>query len=156
RNPWSNLEQYTFENITQWLNKVRDEDIYPTFNTFKQAYDRYEIDDRENELNLQQWLKQINSSIAKYHGETYARNSIDSASLTVLNRVSESQDIANHRTNALNKTDDMNTTSLVSTYITDKNDKKLIDIVDYHVIKWCKLYVDDAQSGWTMPNRDQG
>lgn len=156
RNPWANLEQYTFENIAQWLKKVRDVDIYPTFNTFKQAYERNEIDDREIELKLQQWLKQINPSIAKNHVETYARKSLDLAHLTVLNRVSESQDIANHRTNALNKTDDMNTTSLVSTYITDKNDKKLIDIVDYHVIKWCKLYLDDAQSGWTMPNRDQG
>src|SRR5699024_739202 len=153
RNPWANLEQYTFENIAQWLKKVRDVDIYPTF---KQAYERNEIDDREIELKLQQWLKQINPSIAKNHVETYARKSLDLAHLTVLNRVSESQDIANHRTNALNKTDDMNTTSLVSTYITDKNDKKLIDKVDYHVIKWCKLYVDDAQSGWTMPNRDQG
>ena len=120
RNPWANLEQYTFENIAQWLKKVRDVDIYPTFNTFKQAYERNEIGDREIELKLQQWLKQINPSIDKNHVETYARKSLDLAHLTVLNRVSESQDIANHRTNALNKTDDMNTTSLVSTYITEK------------------------------------
>ncbi|WP_340579092.1 putative inorganic carbon transporter subunit DabA, partial [Staphylococcus aureus] len=45
---------------------------------------------------------------------------------------------------------------LISTYVFNDKKERLIDTLDYHIIKWCKLFIDDAQSGWTMPDRDKG
>ena len=61
----------------------------------------------------------------------------------------------NQYNETINLDDETHTVPLVSTYLMDKDGRRLIDIVDYHVIKWCKLYLDDAQSGWTMPNREK-
>ena len=61
----------------------------------------------------------------------------------------------NQHNETINLDDETHTVPLVSTYLMDKDGRRLIDIVDYHVIKWCKLYLDDAQSGWTMPNREK-
>ncbi|MFH4933960.1 putative inorganic carbon transporter subunit DabA [Staphylococcus cohnii] len=156
RNPWSNLEQYEFKNVAQWLKNVRDVDIYPTMYMFEQAYQRDEIDKDMIEVKLQEWLNQSVISIDRQFAESYARAMLDLSNIVGVTRHSENKRQVNQNNEKINLDDETNTVPLVSTYITDKNDRRLIDVVDYHVIKWCKLYLDDAQSGWTMPNREKG
>ncbi|MGI2251348.1 DUF2309 domain-containing protein [Staphylococcus cohnii] len=156
RNPWSNLEQYEFKDVAQWLANVRDVDIYPTMYMFEQAYQRDEIDKDMIEFKLQKWLNQSVISIDRQFAESYARAMLDLSNIVGVTRHSENKRQVNQHNEKINLDDETNTVPLVSTYITDKNDRRLIDVVDYHVIKWCKLYLDDAQSGWTMPNREKG
>ena len=44
----------------------------------------------------------------------------------------------------------------ISSHVENKDGDRLVNILDHHVIKWCKLYLDDSQAGWTMPNREEG
>lgn len=149
RNPWSNLEQYAFQDVAQWLTNVRDVDIYPTMHMFEQAYQRDEIDKDMIEFKLQTWLNQSMLSIDRQFAERYARAMLDLSNIVDVTRYSENK-------KQVNQHNETHTVPLVSTYLMDKDGRRLIDIVDYHVIKWCKLYLDDAQSGWTMPNREKG
>ena len=34
--------------------------------------------------------------------------------------------------------------------------EKMAHNLNRHVIKWCKLFLDESQAVWTMPNREEG
>lgn len=34
--------------------------------------------------------------------------------------------------------------------------QKSAHLLDHHVIKWCKLFLDESQSAWRLPHREKG
>lgn len=161
RSPWSGLEEKTFDEVASWLKQARKVDIYPARTTIIEARQQGEISDKYIERRFQQWIKDTELSIPKAHAIQYGHQALK---LQPLESYSEKQEGIDELVEDLTESlKGKNTASgqfssvpLISTYVFDDKNEKLIDTLDYHVIKWCKLFIDDAQSGWTMPNRDKG
>ena len=161
RSPWSGLEDKTFDEVASWLKQERKVDIYPARTTIIEARQQGEISDKYIERRFQQWIEETKLSIPKAHATQYGHQALK---LQSLDAYSEEQEIIDELVRDLRESLKENNTAseqltsvpLISTYVFDDKNEKLIDTLDYHVIKWCKLFIDDAQSGWTMPNRDKG
>ncbi|MDN5907523.1 MAG: Na-translocating system protein MpsB, partial [Staphylococcus equorum] len=152
RSPWSGLEDKTFDEVAHWLKQVREVDIYPAIASILEAKKQGEIDERKIEERFQQWLEQASLAIPRENAMKYGRNALKLHPLKSNHHVQGQVDALAQQLEDLDLSSDVkSSTPLLSTYVMDENNKKLIDTVDYHVIKWCKLFVDDAQSGWTMP-----
>ncbi|MDN6630169.1 MAG: Na-translocating system protein MpsB, partial [Staphylococcus equorum] len=157
RSPWSGLEDKTFDEVAHWLKQVREVDIYPAIASILEAKKQGEIDERKIEERFQQWLEQASLAIPRENAMKYGRNALKLHPLKSNHHVQGQVDALAQQLEDLDLSSDVkSSTPLLSTYVMDENNKKLIDTVDYHVIKWCKLFVDDAQSGWTMPHREKG
>ena len=48
---------------------------------------------------------------------------------------------------------------VVQTYsqlIENQGGTRVAQDLNFHMIKWCKLYLDESQAVWSMPNREEG
>ena len=158
RSPWSKLEHKTFDEVAKGLKKARDVDMYPAVATILEAKKQGEIDEDVLTGLFTQWLEATNIVIPKAKAEQFGRNALKLEPLIATKAERHQLEaLSSELSEAFIDNNESETiTPLVSSYVLDKDNKKVIDTVDYHIIKWCKLYFDDAQSGWTMPNRERG
>lgn len=156
RNPWEGLETETFEQVAEWLQKIRDVDIYPSAGFIHQAIEQGQIDkalaynkiDNDVAYNnyripQQEMTKYIESHqllpegpqslITNTDFSDYISQTIAELSLEKLNEVIRPK----------------------SDYLIDTNGKVLSEQLNKQMIKWSKLYVDQFLSSWTMPKREQ-
>ncbi|BBK27106.1 DUF2309 domain-containing protein [Staphylococcus arlettae] len=158
RHPWVNLEDKQFETIGRWLDNSRDVDIFPGKKIIKDAYQKGEIEDSYLVERLEQWIEQQQLNVPFEVAKQYGSNALklDDQPLTI---ESESYDLA--ATTEL-PDDDVFQRWLQrsmpprSKFIKHKPKESYLQLLDYHVIKWCKLYLDENQSSWTMPGREEG
>ncbi|WP_437272034.1 DUF2309 domain-containing protein [Staphylococcus succinus] len=158
RSPWSKLEHKTFDEVAKGLKKARDVDMYPAVATILEAKKQGEIDEDVLTGLFTQWLEATNIVIPKAKAEQFGRNALKLEPLIATKAERHQLEaLSSELSEAFIDNNESETiTPLVSSYVLDKDNKKVIDTLDYHIIKWCKLYFDDAQSGWTMPNRERG
>lgn len=157
RSPWMGLEKLSFEQVARWLKNTRDVDIYPSASMIQSAKRKGEIDETFVEMALQRWLDSHSFHISREAAERFCR-----AALTLDKLPSELLS-----SSELKKLDadlkEWNTESSekaflqpLSMNVKQQSGEKLADILDYYMIKWCKLYLDESQATWTMPNREDG
>lgn len=158
RSPWSKLEHKTFDEVAQGLKQARDVDMYPAVATILEAKKQGEIDEDVLTSLFTQWLEATNIVIPRAQAEQFGRNALKLEPLIATKAEQQQlEELSSElREIFIDNNEPETITPLVSSYVLDEDDKKVIDTVDYHIIKWCKLYFDDAQSGWTMPNRERG
>ncbi|WP_243296254.1 DUF2309 domain-containing protein [Bacillus litorisediminis] len=157
RNPWMGLEKQSFDQVADWLKNTREIDIYPSASMILSAKSKGEIDEAFVKMGLQRWLDSHSFNIPRDVAERfcYAALKLDPLPSNLLS--SRKLEILVDKFSGLN-TDSFENFPMqpISSHIENKDGQRLVNILDYHVIKWCKLYLDDSQAGWTMPNREEG
>ncbi|MGR6856507.1 DUF2309 domain-containing protein [Bacillus halotolerans] len=155
RNPWMGLENQPFDQVASWLKNTRDVDIYPSASMIRSAKNKGEIDEDFVEMGLQRWLDSHSFTIPQDAAERFCHAGLKLEPLP-------SDLLSSHKlekfVNECSGLDHIENVFMqpISSYIENQDGERLINILDHHVIKWCKLYLDDSQAGWTMPNREKG
>ncbi|MEC1435965.1 DUF2309 domain-containing protein [Bacillus spizizenii] len=157
RNPWMGLENQPFDQVASWLKHTRDVDIYPSASMIRSAKNKGEIDEDFVKMGLQRWLDSHSFNIPRDVAERFchAGLTLDPLPSTLLSS-HQLEKLVNECSGL--KTDHIENFFMqpISSYIENQDGERLVNILDHHVIKWCKLYLDDSQAGWTMPNREEG
>ncbi|MBS4175013.1 putative inorganic carbon transporter subunit DabA [Bacillus sp. FJAT-49736] len=157
RSPWMGLEKLSFEQVAGWLKNARGIDIFPSASMIQSARRKGEIDEAFVEKALQRWLDAQSFHIPRKVIERYCRAALELDEIP-------SNFLSSHEIKKLSKNiEEWNNESLekvfvqpLSMIIEPQGGEKLGDILDYHIIKWCKLYLDESQATWTMPFREKG
>ncbi|SEM76533.1 hypothetical protein SAMN05192533_105233 [Mesobacillus persicus] len=157
RNPWLGLEKLSFDQVAVGLKQNRDVDIYPGASMILSAKRKGEIDEAILNLELQRWLDSQSFTIPRDVAERFCQAALKLEELP--SELLSSQEVEK----VVEGFDGLNTEGVeafsmqpISAQIENQDHEKLIHLLDHHIIKWCKLYLDDSQAGWTMPNREEG
>lgn len=155
RNPWMGLENQSFDQIARWLKNTRDVDIYPSASMIRSAKNKGEIDEDFVEMGLQRWLDSQSFNIPRDVAERFCRAGLTLDPLPPDLLSSHKLKELEHTCSELDRIENV-FMQPISSNIENQEGERLVNILDHHVIKWCKLYLDDSQAGWTMPNREEG
>ena len=158
RNPWEGLEDASFDQVARWLKSVRDIDIYPNASTIHRAISNKEID-------LKVFEERLDENRAHYNNRSLSDSDINTYIQRAKNLKTIEEGYFNTKDNEklekwvqTNFKDYKKKEDVIaqSASVFTKEGTRLIDILNAHMIKWSKLYVDDFQSSWTMPKREKG
>ncbi|PAE18419.1 hypothetical protein CHH80_21745 [Bacillus sp. 7504-2] len=157
RSPWLGLEKQSFAGVASWLKETRDVDIYPSALMILAAKRKGEIDEKFVQRALQQWLDSNSFPIPRDEAERFCQAALKLEPLpTELLSSSKLEQLVAHLHELNSGSGGKFTMQPLSSSIENQSHERLINILDHHIIKWCKLYLDDSQAGWTMPNREKG
>jgi uncharacterized protein YbcC (UPF0753/DUF2309 family) len=149
RNPWVGLEGQPFERVARRLKDTCDLDIYPNDVILKAAWKRGEIDQVFLEKGLHHWLSSQNIDMPFDVAERFCKNALLTGEPRQ-NQVSEVNSLAKKLSRFTMMTAKKHSVQTYSQRLKLDND------LDRHIIKWCKLFLDESQAVWSMPNRDKG
>ncbi|WP_412899276.1 DUF2309 domain-containing protein [Bacillus sp. 1P02SD] len=156
RSPWAGLEQQSFEQVARRLENVCDVNIYPSDTMFQTAWNQGEINVVFLEQGLKRWLDTQSLELSREVAEQYCKAVLldhassykleDAELKRLVKKVSQLK--LQIRKNQAVRT--------YSQYLEQLGDGMVGKELNHHIIKWCKLYVDDSLGGWSMPNREEG
>ncbi|MBO1199324.1 DUF2309 family protein [Staphylococcus simiae] len=156
RNPWEGLETETFEQVAEWLQKIRDIDIYPSAGLIHQAIKQHHIDTALVDKQIDNDVMYSNYQIPQQAMTTYiANHQLLSEIPQSLITQPEFKDYLNRTRIEVNLGQWNEVIRPKSDYLIDSNGKLLSEQLNKQMIKWSKLYVDQFLSSWTMPKREQ-
>ncbi|MBB6446260.1 DUF2309 domain-containing protein [Bacillus benzoevorans] len=157
RHPWVNLEGQSFEQTARWFKDTCNLDIYPNESILQSARERGGMDQDFLEKELQQWLSKQSLQLPRETAERFCRtallkNQLSSSTLPV-------SEIKSMAAKLKRFTPQMSEKHAVKTYsqrLEELGKGDAVHELNRHMIKWCKLFLDESQAVWAMPHRAEG
>ena len=158
RNPWVGLEGQPFEQVARRLKDTCDVDIYPNDSIFQSAWKRGEINQDFLEKELQNWLDSQYLELPREVAERFCRAALmldkptSEQQLTIPGLKSMAKKLSRFNSQIIEK----HSVQTYSQRLEQLGGEKMAHDLNRHVIKWCKLFLDESQAVWSMPNREEG
>lgn len=157
RSPWANLEQQTFAEVARRLKDTADVDIVPNDSLLAAARDRGEIRLDLLKTKLQRWLGSQTIDLPLEIAEQYCWSALTKERPNEEEeKEAELQLVAKKLSCFLTIGPNKPIISTVSRRISRLGDDQAEKRLNRHLIKWCKLYLDESQAVWAMPRREEG
>jgi len=157
RNPWMGLEEQSFDQVARWLKAICDVDIYPNVAILQDAKNRGDIDPNYLEKKLQHWLDSQPTDLPRDVVEKFCRAALQLDDLpSSLLVAPELMDLAKKLSNQKLHFFEKPPMRTLSFRLEQQKGVKVAHELDHHVIKWCKLFLDESQAAWSLPNRKEG
>ncbi|MCH6265014.1 DUF2309 domain-containing protein [Neobacillus citreus] len=157
RSPWAGLERLSFEQTARRFKDVSDIEIFPNASVLKSAREQGEIDVKFLKEGLQQWLKQHSSGLPLKVAEEFCRSALTkdlpSSDLTVQPEVKR---LAKKLSGFKYQLKTRQSVKTLSQRFEQIGGESVLRDLNRHLIKWCKLFLDESQAVWSMPNREEG
>ncbi|MFC3885572.1 DUF2309 domain-containing protein [Bacillus songklensis] len=157
RNPWMGLEGQPFELVARRLKDTCDVHIYPNDSMFQSARNRGEINQDFLEMGLQHWLDLQSLELPRGVGERFCRAALmqDKPSSNLL-AVPELKSLARKLRRFKSQITEKHSVQTYSQCLEQLAGERVAHDLNRHIIKWCKLFLDESQAVWSMPNREEG
>ncbi|MDQ0216384.1 uncharacterized protein YbcC (UPF0753/DUF2309 family) [Oikeobacillus pervagus] len=158
RTPWVGMEQESFEEVARRLKTIVDVDIYPNEFVLRSAQNRGEIRQEFLEIQLQKWLDSQSLDIPHDVAERFCRSALllDDPLPSKPLEISELKKIIKKVSHFNCRIIKKQTVKTFSQRMEQLGDGRIAKDLNRHMIKWCKLFLDDIQAVWSMPNRENG
>ncbi|QCJ42125.1 DUF2309 family protein [Bacillus sp. S3] len=157
RSPWVGFEGQTFEKTAYWLKDTCDIDIYPNDPLLQSAWERGEIHQDFLKNGLHHWLNTQSLELPRKVAEQFCLAALMQKQLPS-NTLDESE--LKSLVTELNRfTPEMTEKHSVKTYSQRLEQLGRVNAahdLNSNMIKWCKLFLDESQAVWSMPNREEG
>ncbi|ASB89063.1 Na-translocating system protein MpsB [Bacillus sonorensis] len=153
RHPWMGLEEQTFEQTARRLKQQLHVDIYPKSSIFRSAKQRGEIDESILEKKLMEWLDSHQPGMPGETAEAFCKAALKLDDIP--EQLLSSPNVKKLAKQAASRTIDDRETRFIKPLSVFAG-QKTAHLLDHHVIKWCKLFLDESHSAWRLPHREKG
>lgn len=156
RNPWMGLERQTFEQVARRLKDTCDVEIYPNDSMLQSAWNRGEINQDYLEMALQNWLDLQSLELPREDAERFCREALMQNRQSEQLQDSELKRLSMKLSHFKLKIPKKHSIQTYSQRLEQLSGEKITKELNSHIIKWCKLFLDESQAVWSMPNREEG
>ncbi|WP_284036546.1 putative inorganic carbon transporter subunit DabA [Neobacillus sp. 114] len=157
RSPWAGLERQSFEQTARRFKDICDIELFPHDSVLKSARDQGEIDVNFLEKGLQQWLDRHSFELPRAAAEQFCRVALTkdtpSSDLTAHPEVKR---LAKKLSGFKYQLKARQSVKTLSQRFEKIGNGSVLRDLNRHLIKWCKLFLDESQAVWSMPNREEG
>lgn len=157
RSPWAHLEGQTFEQVARLLKDTCDVDIYPNESILRSARKKGKMNQIFLEKGLQNWLSSQSLKLPTEIAVRFCRAalSMDHPSPN-LQQIPGLHSLARKLRSFQILPSQKHSVQTYSQRLEHLGGEKLTGELNRHIIKWCKLFLDESQAAWSMPNREEG